>query len=64
MILNYFEDLWKKAEKKGISRYQIGCALFGKKKYHLIYLQGRVSKYMQKRYNEIDDTINKLAKRK
>lgn len=64
MILNYFDDLWKKAKKKGVSRYQIGCALFGTVKYRTIYSQGRVSKYMQTRYKEIDDTINKLAKRK
>lgn len=64
MITNYFEDLWKKAEKLGVSKYQIGCELFGKKNYHLIYFQGRVSKYMQKRYKEIDETITTIAKRK
>ena len=63
MITNYFEDLWKKAKKKGITRYQIGRELFGQKRYHLIYVQGRVSKYMQKRHAEIEKAINKLAKR-
>ena len=63
MILNYFDDLWKKAKKKGVSRYQIGCEVFGEDRYRLIYSQGRISKYMQKRYKEIDDAINKLAKR-
>ena len=62
MITNYFDDLWKKAEKKGISRYQIGCALFGKEHYNQIYQQGRVSKYMQNRYQEIDAVIDRLAK--
>ena len=64
MITNYFQDLWDKAEKRGITKYQIGCALFGTKYYRCIYSQGRVSKYMQKRYQEIDETINKLTKRK
>ena len=64
MITNYFEDLWKKAEKHGISKYRIGCELFGKKKYHLIYIQGRVTPYMQKRHAAIEEAINKLAKRK
>ena len=62
MITNYFEDLWKKAEKQGISKYQIGCAMFGKDNYRLIYLQGRVSKYMQKRHQEINNKIDKLIK--
>lgn len=62
MITNYFEDLWKKAEKLGISKRRIGCELFGKDKYRLIYFQGRVSKYMQNRYKKIEKTINELSK--
>ena len=62
MIQNYFEDLWKKAEKLGVSKHQIGCEVFGKDKYRYIYNQGRVSKYMQKRYQEIETAINKIAK--
>lgn len=64
MIQNYFEDLWKRAEKLGISKYQIGCELFGERKYRLVYTQGRVSKYMQNRHAEIERVINKLATRK
>lgn len=64
MITNYFADLWEKAEKLGIKRAQIGSELFGKDKYRYIYSQGRVSKYMQKRHDEIDKTIDKIAKRK
>lgn len=64
MIQNYFEDLWKKAEKLGISKHQIGCEVFGKSKYRYIYTQGRVSKYAQERYQQIDDAINKIARRK
>ena len=64
MITNYFEDLWKKAEKLGISRHRIGCKVFGKDNYRMIYKQGQVSKYMQKRYTEIDNAINELRKEK
>lgn len=64
MITNYFEDLWKKAEKFGISRHRIGCKIFGKDNYRMIYKQGQVSKYMQKRYTEIDNAINELRKEK
>ena len=64
MITNYFEDLWKKAEKLGVSRHKIGCEVFGKKKYRNIYYQGQISKYAQQRYKEIDNAINKLAKGK
>lgn len=64
MINNYFEDLWKKAEKLGISKYAIGIELFGEKHYRSIYLQGKVSNYMKNRYKQIDDTINKLAGKK
>lgn len=64
MITNYFEDLWKKAEKLGISRHRIGCKVFGKDNYRMIYKQGQVSKYMQKRYEEIDNAINELRKEK
>ena len=62
MITNYFEDLWEKAEKLGISRHRIGCEVFGKSKYRYIYSQGRVSKYAQQRYKQIEEAINKLAK--
>lgn len=62
MITNYFEDLWKKAEKLGITKYQIGCALFDD--YRQIYSQGRVSKRAQKRYAEIDAVIDRLAERR
>ena len=62
MITNYFEDLWKKAEKLGISKHKIGCEVFGKKYYRYIYSQGRVTKFAQERYKKIEDAINKLAK--
>ena len=64
MILNYFEDLWEKAKKKGIKKYQIGCELYGRKLYTKIYAQGKVSKYMQKRHEEIDAAIDIITKRK
>lgn len=64
MITNYFEDLWKKAEKLGISKFRIGCKVFGKDNYRMIYKQGQVSKYMQKRYTEINNAINELRKEK
>lgn len=64
MITNYFEDLWEKAEKLGIKKRQIGCKLFGKNKYRLIYFQGKVSKYMQERYNQIDTAIDELKREK
>lgn len=64
MVTNYFEDLWKKAKKLGIKRSEIGRELFGEHHYRYIYTQGRVSSYMQKRYNEIDATIEKLKGRK
>ena len=64
MITNYFEDLWKKAEKLGISKFRIGCKVFGKDNYRMIYKQGQISKYMQKRYTEIDNAINELRKGK
>ena len=63
MITNYFEDLWKKADRLGIKRSSIGRELFGNEHYRYIYTQGNVSKYMQKRYKDIDDTINKLARK-
>lgn len=62
MITNYFIDLWEKAERLGIKRAQIGREMF--KDYRQIYQQGNVSKYMQKRHDEIDATIDRLAKRK
>ena len=64
MITNYFEDLWEKAEKLGVSKHKIGVELFGEKNYRNIYYHGRISKHMQNRYNLIDETIDKLAKRK
>lgn len=64
MITNYFEDLWKKAEKLGISKFRIGCKVFGKDNYRMIYKQGQISKYMQKRYTEIENAINELRKEK
>lgn len=64
MITNYFEDLWKKADRLGIKRSLIGRELFGDDHYRYIYTQGNVSKYMQKRYEEIDATINRLAHRR
>ena len=64
MITNYFEDLWKKAKKLGISKYRIGYKVFGKDNYRMIYKQGQISKYMQKRYTEIDNAINELRKEK
>lgn len=64
MIQNYFEDLWKKAERLGVSKHQIGCEVFGKKYYRYIYSQGRVTKFQQKRYEQIKNAINKLAGRK
>lgn len=64
MFTNYFEDLWKKAEKLGVSKRKIGCEVFGEKYYRYIYCQGRVSEFTKKRYQEIDTAINKLAGRK
>lgn len=64
MITNYFEDLWKKAEKLGVKRSAIGRELFGEKHYRYIYIQGNVSKYMQKRHEEIDAAIKRLAQRR
>lgn len=64
MITNYFEDLWKKAKKLGISKFRIGCKVFGKDNYRMIYKQGQVSKYMQKRHDEIDSAIDRITKRK
>lgn len=62
MITNYFIDLWEKADRLGIKRSQIGRELF--KDYRQIYQQGNVSKYMQKRYADIDAAIDRLAKRR
>ena len=60
MITNYFEDLWEKAEKLGVSKYKIGREIFGKN-YRMIYIQGRVSKYMQDRHDKIEKAIEKIA---
>ena len=54
----------QKAEKLGISKFRIGCKVFGKDNYRMIYKQGQISKYMQKRYTEIDNAINELRKEK
>lgn len=63
MITNYFDDLWKKAEKLGIKRSVIGRELFGDNHYRYIYSQGRVSSYMQKRHDDIDAVIDRLAQK-
>lgn len=62
MIENYYQDLWDKAEKLGIKRSAIGAQLFVD--YRQIYAQGRITPRMKQRYQEIDQAIDKLAKRK
>lgn len=64
MIENYYQDLWDKADKLGIRRNAIGAALFGVENYRQIYAQGRLTPRMKQRYQEIDQAIDKLAKRK
>ena len=62
--MDYFTDLWKKAQKLGISRFQVGMAIFGKEKYRQIYKQGKATQREIDMYNLIDKTIKELAKRK
>ena len=62
--MNYFEDLWKKAAKKRVSKFRLGVAIFGKKYYRYIYAQGRPTKRALEMYKRIDETIDKLAKEK
>ena len=62
--MNYFEKLWVKAKKKGVSRFRLGVAIFGAEHYRYIYSQGKATQREIDMYNLIDKTIDKLAKEK
>lgn len=64
MVENYYQDLWDKAKRLGVKRNAIGAELFGTRHYRYIYSQGRITPRMKQRYQEIDQIICELAKRK